>query len=194
MENFETKDGEPLLAADSKLPEKSEICEKPKLSLRRLYEMLDVFGGIAADQIKADITEKVDNYKLVSDAYYERAKLMRQYAKDFAAAAKSMDGTADRILDLLLYNLKERGLTEEVGDKFRVSVCEREVLNFTPEWEQASADKYLAFPELIERKYSWKKEEVNSAYKEDPSRFDGILVKAKTPYVQFGKNTMKKGK
>jgi hypothetical protein len=115
-------------------------------------------------QLGVVLRNKVDNCSHFVDEIEDRVKRHREYAKQHAEAARTLERQLAGFLDYISFTMRSGGFEKLPGTEFQISLrrSEETVLKREP-----SPEDFEQAPEYVteKRSYSWKKTEIKAALK-----------------------------
>jgi len=110
------------------------------------------------------LRSKVDNCSHFVDEIEDRVKRHREYAKQHAEAARTLERQLAGFLEYISFTMRSGGFEKLPGTEFQISLRKSEETNITRE---PTAEDFEQAPEYVteKRSYSWKKTEIKAALK-----------------------------
>lgn len=112
------------------------------------------------------LRSKVDNCSHFVDEIEDRVKRHREYAKQHAEAARTLERQLARFLEYIAFTMRSGGFEKLPGTEFQITLRKSEETNITRE---PTAEDFEFAPDFVteKRSYSWKKTEIKAALKAD---------------------------
>lgn len=137
-------------------------------------------------EIKEALHDKIDAVRAVVGRLKNESARLSEDAEMLEKASRAVERNADRLKQMVLWNMDQQGFEKLPGHLFRA-----QIITGAPSVkivEEASAELALAFPEFIERKvtFQWSKAKIKEALTAGVDFAYGHLVANR--YVNFFAN------
>lgn len=115
-------------------------------------------------QLGVVLRSKVDNCSHFVDEIEDRVKRHREYAKQHAEAARTLERQLSSFLEYIAFTMKAGGFEKLPGTEFVIALRKSEETNINRE---PTPEDFEQAPEYVteKRSYSWKKTEIKAALK-----------------------------
>jgi hypothetical protein len=131
--------------------------------------------------LKAEV--KIDSYKYILTKYDSRIAEISADIDELVEVKRSLQRRQNALRQLLLWIMKEKGLSEFPGMKFVVKLMRRKKISIV--MQEPDSKTFLKFPDLVKRTYCWDKKAFDKAFEKDPQSLEGYGIEDFSEYVQF---------
>lgn len=128
-------------------------------ALNQADEAMEDLDLPPTETIITDLGEKVDSYKYVLDKIDGEIDRISNMIAGFQATKKTLQNKKERLRSLMAYNMDQQGFRKLPGQSWQATLTKKQALVVRPIAEPDSR-LFAKYPEVIDRKYSWKKREL----------------------------------